>query len=312
MRHPAITALCCASIAIAAFAQRESRTVVFDGLGNGRDWSTIQSGDSRSSETFRNLNGKRVPSESSEEKVLRNEAGVRIVERVTRRFDASGNALPPEKTVSETTTRPDGSVVERTTTYRGDINGTLQPVERSIAESRTSAGATQRETSIERKTLNGGFEAVERRVANETSTKGASERDETVYARDTNGRFNEAWRTVIKATVAGNEVREQTDEYDAATTGRLQLARQAIARTVKDASGAQRREVDIFGPAAQGRPIDANSPAQLRERQIYTSQPSPDGTIIQVYAVQRPSLNSARELEPPRKVSEIICKGKCQ
>ena len=117
---------------------------------------------------------------------------------------------------------------------------------------------------------------------------------------------------MVKATISGNEVREQTDEYDAATTGQLQLARQAIARTVKDPSGVERREVDVFGPAAQGRPIDANSPAQLRERQIFTTRPSSDGTVIQVYSVQRPTLNSSRELEPPRKVSETVCKGKCQ
>lgn len=305
----AISALCCASL---AFAQSESRTTVFDGLGNGRDWSTVQSGDSRTNETFRNLNGRNVPFEQTEEKVLRNEGGVRVVERVTRRFDANGHPLPPEKTVSETTAHAGGSATETVTTYRGDINGTLQPVERAKAEIHTSDGTTRRETSIERKTLNGGFEAVERRVANETSSKTASERDETVYARDANGRFAETWRTVVKATINGNEVREQTDEYDSATTGQLQLARQAISRTVKETSGAERREVDIFGPAAQGRPIDSSSPAELRERQIYTTQPSADGTVVQVFAVQRPSLNSTNKLEPPRKVSQTVCKGKCQ
>ncbi|MBL0160638.1 MAG: hypothetical protein IPP47_26680 [Bryobacterales bacterium] len=315
MRLQAISAFCCAALscaACAALAQTESRTVVFDGLGNGRDWSTVQAGDSRSNETFRNLNGRRVPFESSEEKVIRNEGGVRIVERISRRFDPNGNPLPPEKSVSETTTRPDGSVAEKVTTYRGDINGALQPVERTTAEIRKAGNTTQREMAIERKTLNGGFETVERRIASEAATKDASERNETTYARDANGRFVEAWRTVVKATISGNEVREQTDEYDAATTGQLQLARQAIARTVKDPSGVERREVDVFGPAAQGRPIDANSPAQLRERQIFTTRPSSDGTVIQVYSVQRPTLNSSRELEPPRKVSETVCKGKCQ
>lgn len=315
MRLLAITALCCAPFspfAPFALAQSESRTVVYDGTGGARDWSTVRTGDSRTSETYRNLNGRRVPFETSEEKVLSNEGGVRVVERMTRRFDPNGNPLPPEKTVSETTTRSDGSATEKVTTYRGDINGALQPVERTTAEIRKSGDSTQRETSIERKTLNGGFEAVERRVANETATKTASERDETIYARDANGRFAESWRTVVKATITGNEVREQTDDYDAATTGRLQLARQSVARTVKDASGAERREVDIFGPAAQGRSIDGSTPAQLRERQVYTTQPSADGTVIQVFAVQRASVNSGRELEPLRKVSETVCKGKCQ
>ena len=310
MRLQAITAaLCCASFApfaSIAWAQSESRTVVYDGMGGARDWSTVQSGDSRSNETYRNLNGRRVPSEKSEEN------GVLVVERLTRRFDASANPLPPEKTVSETTTRPDGSASEKVTTYRGDINGALQPVERATAEVRKSGDTTQRETSIERKTLNGGFEAVERRVANETATKTASERDETIYARDSNGRFAEAWRTVVKATISGSEVREQTDVYDAAATGQLQLARQSVARAVTDASGAVRREVDVFGPAAQGRPIESGSPAQLRERQVYTTQPSADGTVIQVFAVQRPTLNSPNEFEPLRKVSETVCKGKCQ
>lgn len=292
--------------------ERQSSTSVYDINGHRVDWSQSQSGEGRSTETQRNLNGRRVPLEQVEEKVVKNEGGVRVVERMVRRYDGNGHALPPEKVVTETETRPDGTAVERTTVFRGDLNGSLHAAERLVSSTRKSGDTAVTETEVERNTINGGFERVERRVAQERSDKTSSERDETFYTKDANGRFSEAGRKVVRAKVEGGVTKEQVDEYEAVTSGSLKLARQSVARVTKGADGTERREVDVFGPAAPGRPVPDGGALQLREKQIFTSRQSLDGSTVQVFAVQRPSVNSTSELGPVQKISETVCKGKCQ
>ncbi len=295
------------------FAQeRQTSTSVWDLNGHRVDWTQARSGDGRSSETLRNLNGRNVPLEQVQERVVRNEGGVRVVERITKKYDLNGNPLPPEKAVTETTTRSDGSSTEQVTLYRGDINGSLKPAERSITESRKSGDVTTSQTTRERPSINGGFDAYERRSATVTETRTSKESDELVYLRDANGNFNEAARRVIRAKTTGNETQEQVDEYESATTGSLRLSRQSAGRITKNPDGTERKEVDVFGPAAPGRAIPDGGAMQLRERQFYASRQSPDGSTVQVFSVQRPSLTSTKELGPVQRISETVCKGKCQ
>lgn len=292
--------------------QSQSTTSIYDINGHRVDWSQSQSGEGRSAETVRTLNGRSVPVEKVDEKVVKNEGGVRVVERTVRRYDMSGNPLPPEKTVVETETRPDGSSVEKSTVYKGDINGNLQPAERTVSETRKSGDTSTTETAVEKTTINGGFEKVERRVAEERADKTSNERDETVYTKDANGRFGETSRRVVRSKTEDGVTREQVDEYESATSGSLKLARQSVATVTKQADGSERREVDVFGPAAPGRAIPDSGAMQLRERQFFTSKQSAEGTVVRVFAVQRPSVNSTNELGPVRKVSETVCTGKCQ
>ncbi|MBI5086449.1 MAG: hypothetical protein HZB13_17875 [Acidobacteria bacterium] len=286
--------------------QKQSSTYVFDINGRRTDWTQARSGEGASSETIRDVNGQRIPVEQVQEKVLRNEGGVRIVERTTKRFDPNGRPLPPEKTVVESTTRPDGSGTESVTTYRGDLNGNLQLSERAATQFRKSGDTITRETSVERTGISGSLEAVERRVVQETTTKTTSEKDETIYSRDSNGRFAETGRRIVKAATIDGKVREQVDEYESATTGRLQLARTSVATTAKTADGGERKEVDVYGPAAPGRAISTDGKLQLRERQYYTSRQSADGATVQVFAVQRPNLGPKADLGPVQTISETV------
>jgi hypothetical protein len=211
--------------------------------------------------------------------------------------------------VVEETTRPDGSAVSRTTVYRGDLNGRLQLAERTTVETRESDGASKRELIVERPNLNGSFEPVEKRIA---TTKGSAERsetDEVVYRPDGRRGFAEAARTVLRQTKEDGRMIEQTDEYETATTGAMQLSRQTVSRVVRQPDGSERRETDVFGSAAPGRP--AGTQLQLRERQLVEKQVRPDGTTVESLVIQRPSLQSTRELGPPVKVSETVCRGDC-
>ena len=299
-----------ALIAAAAPAQqRQSVTSVRDINGRVIEWSQSSAGDGRSTQTTQNLSGRRVPVEQVQEKILKNEGGVRVVERLIKRYDASGVPLPAEKAIVETTTRADGSTTEKATLWRADLNGTLRPAERLFTESSKSGDTTTSQVTVERTSVNGSFETQERRAIRETVTKTTSERDETVARRDTNGQFVDSARTVTRTSTVNDVTQTQTDEYDA-TTGQLKLFRQSSGRTVKNPDGTERQEIDIFGPAAPGRAVSADGQLQLRERQIFTSRQSPDGSTVQVFAIQRPSLTSAKELGPAQTISETVITGK--
>lgn len=288
--------------------QRESRTYVFDPNGHRVEWSVSTREGNSSSETIRNLNGRQVPVSRTEERVTKRPDGTVVTERLIHRFDSDGAPLPPEKIVTETTQRPDGSLFEVSTVYRGDINGSLRPAEKAVREARKQGDQTVSETRIERPSINGSFELLEKRTARETVREAdkASERDETVYVRDANGAFIPAQRRVVRARESDGTLQEQVEEYEAATSGVLRLSRQVSSVTRKNPDGTEDTVVDVYGVNAPGRAIEPGSPAQLRERQIFTSRQSPDGSVVTVFSVQRPSLNSPKELGRPETVSETV------
>ncbi|MGQ9916216.1 MAG: hypothetical protein ACUVS7_02245 [Bryobacteraceae bacterium] len=309
MRRSLIVWLACAAV---WGQQRETRTFVFDPNGRRTEWSVATRGQSSSSETIRNLNGRQVPVEQTEERVTRRPDGTVVTERLIRRFDNNGALLPPEKTVTETLTRPDGTTVEVSTIYRGDINGRLRPAEKAVLEARKEGDRTVSETRVERPSINGSFELLEKRTATEVIREEdkSSQRDETVYVRDANGVFVPAQRRVTRARESGGKLEQQVEEYEAATTGSLRLSRQISSVTQKNPDGTENTVVDVYGVAAPGRTIEAGAAPQLRERRLFSSRQSADGTVVTVFSVQRPSLNSPKELGRPEVVSETITRVK--
>lgn len=309
MRRSLFVWLACAAL---SGQRQESRTYVFDANGRRTEWSVATRDENSSSETVRNLNGRQVPVERTEEKVTRRPDGTVVTERLVRRFGPDGAPLPPEKIVTETSVRPDGLLVETSTVYRGDINGSLRPAEKSVREARKQGDQTVSETRIERPGVNGSFELQEKRSATEIvrESEKASERDETVYVRDANGAFVPVRRRVARAREADGALQRQEEEYEAATSGSLRLSRQLSSVTRKNPDGTEDTVVDVYGVTAPGRAIEPGSPAQLRERQIFTSRQSPDGSVVTVFAVQRPSLNSPSELGRPETVSETVTRVK--
>ncbi|MGC4054907.1 MAG: hypothetical protein QM757_39195 [Paludibaculum sp.] len=292
--------------------QSQSSTAVYDINGRRVDWSQSQAGDGRTAQTQRNLNGRTIPTEKVEEKVISNEGGVRVVERTVRRFDMNGNPLPRKRWSPRQRPALTAQPWRNRRSTVTDFNGNMRPAERTVSSTHKSGNTAVTETDVERSSINGGFERVERRVAQETKDKTSSERDETVFTKDTNGRFSEAGRKVVRSKTEGGVQQEQVDEYESATSGSLKLARQSVAKVTKAADGSERREVEVFGPAAPGRAIPDGNAMQVAEKQVFTSQQSGDGSVVQVFAVQRPSVNSTKELGPLQKVSETVCQGKCQ
>ena len=293
-------------IACAAMAQ-DSRSTVYNYDLNGRrvPVAELSKGDTATTERVAAVNGRRVPTERTEEQVLEKDSTHSIIERTVRRFDQNGNPLPPEKVRLETTTRPDGSSETKTTVFRGDVNGNLALAERSVSETREAGGVQQTQTRVERPTVNGGLEMVERQVGEARKSGTTSENDLTTFRRDANGRFVETNRKVVRAVENGPTT---TDEYESATTGHLQLSRQTVARTVKS-DDTERQEVFVYGPAAPGRAIEGS--LKLREEQVIEVKKTNQGTV-ESFSIRRPSLNSSKELGPLEKISETVCTGKCK
>jgi hypothetical protein len=304
-----ILALCL--VAHSLPAQEALRTTyVLDANGRRVEWTAARAGDSSRSETVASLNGSRVPLEQAEEKVLEKSDGRLIVERTVRRRTPDGQALPPEKVRVETLTGSDGSVTETRTTYRGDLNGALAAAERSVSRSVKHGEHVRTETLLERPSLNGSFAVVERREAATQEREHQSETNVVVYRPDQNGRMAEAARQTMRASVVNGIPTEQSDEYENASTGQMRLSKQTVTRTVKNPDGAERREIDIFGPAAPGRPM-ADGKLELRERQI-VDRTAMNGQVVERLSVQRPALDDARRLSRPQLVSETVCEGKCK
>src|SRR3954451_3065400 len=151
---------------------------------------TIQSGPTRSPVT-RDLNGRTVPVDSVEERVVSDAGGVRTTERIVKRYDPNGNPGPAERVRIEERKQPDGSISTAATIERGDINGAFQLAERSTTLTRTAGTRTESTTTVERPTLNGSMEVIERRdQAINTESNKTTERASTLR-RDANGRLTE-------------------------------------------------------------------------------------------------------------------------
>src|SRR5580700_4742030 len=71
-------------------------------------------------ETARTINGRLAPIQSTEDKVLQQDAQTKVVERVIRKYDATGNLGRPITVRIEEKKNPDGSTTVRSNAYETD------------------------------------------------------------------------------------------------------------------------------------------------------------------------------------------------
>jgi hypothetical protein len=247
-----------------------------------------------------------VPLESTEERVISEDANGRVIERVLRRFDANGNPTPPEKHKVQERKNADGSVSSVTTIYRGDINGGYQLGERITSESRKSGSTTNSNVTVERPTLNGSLEVIEKQVRIVNEEKESSKSEVTSFRKTQDGRFTEALRVVTEASERDGQRQENVAQFEPGDTGRLCLASQTVTRARKNADGTESREVDIFRNVP-GRAEPSATP-RLEERQIIEQRKVGD-QLIESTSVQRPTINDANRLGPPSRIGERVCSG---
>jgi hypothetical protein len=267
---------------------------------------------SQTTVTTQSVNGRTVPMEQVEERVLRNDASGKVTERIVRKYDPQGNPLPTVRQTIEEQKRPDGNSTVQSTTYSTDINGNAQITEKSLTDTQSSASGKTAETVIQRPTVNG-LETVERQstvVSNEPN--GGYQSDSTTYRRNGNGEFYAATRQTTQHTVQGSDVSDNSAEYERDSYGELALHGQTVTKTVTRPDGSKDSVVDIYSRDVPGTVQGSGSGLKLQEQQAIELTPGPGGTMVQTLSVRRPSVSDPGTLGPARQLSQTVCKGDCK
>ncbi len=262
-------------------------------------------------ETRQSINGQSVPTERVEERVLRDDASGKVVERIIRDYDPEGNPMPAVKETIEEQKHADGSSSTQSTTSRGDVNGNMQVIERTTTESHTSGSSETSQTVVERPTADG-LRTVEKREEVTAKQPGGYQSETTIYRADGNGGFQTAVRETTQHTEQGSEASDSSAEYDMGPTGQLQLHSQTVTKTVTRPDGSKDAVVDIYGRAVPGT-VDANDSAlKLYEQQTIETAPGPNNTVVQTLSVRRPTVSDPGILGPSRQLSQTVCQGDCK
>jgi hypothetical protein len=256
------------------------------------------------------INGKEVPLEQVEEKVLSKDGPTTVTERIVRHYGAGGQVVSTDRIVKEETTA-DGGSTTHSTTYRSDISGNMTEAERQTVEIRKMGAATVTETAVEKKDLNGSFAVAERRTATMEPTSDGKRENETVFLRDANGSLYEAQRVATVETKSGNQTIASTAIYEPGVNGQISLAKQNVITTSASKDGSSTQEIATYGRTSDGHVREAGAAPSLTEKRIIERQKGPGGAILETQTVQVPSVNDSGRLDPARRVSETICRGEC-
>ena len=300
---------------LAALAQNTTTVYTYDLNGqlvpSGQEVAAKSDGTTTQTERTRSINGRIVPLERVEEKVLSSAPEHKVIERIVRKYDANGEPGPPEKVLIDEETKPGGTTTTKTAVYRGDINGELHLAQRTTTESHKQGDTVNTESVIERPALNGDLAPVEKHQAIEQLRPDGMHQSVEIYRKDENGDFYQALRKVTDQEKKNGTVTENTAVYEPGATGQMQLSSQTVEKTTKEANGSEHVEIDIFGRNVPGTVQDPNAKPELKERQLIDRRPGSGNTVVETLSVRRPTISDPATLGAVRKLSETVCKGKC-
>jgi hypothetical protein len=266
---------------------------------------------SQTTATTQSINGRTVPLEQVEERVVRNDSSGKVTERIIRRYDPQGNALPPVRQVIEEQKRSDGGATVQSTTYTTDINGNAQVTEKSVTNTQKSGSGETSETVVQRLTANG-LETVEKQSTVVSNQANGYSSDSTTYRRNGNGEFFAAVRKTTEHKAQGSDESDNTAEYERDSYGELALHGQTVTKTVTRSDGSKDSVVDIFSREVPGTVSGAGSGLKLQEEQLVESAPGPGNTVVETLSVRRPTVSDPGTLGPARQLSQTVCKGACK
>jgi hypothetical protein len=270
---------------------------------------TKSKGSVDTTERMQSINGRMVPVERVEERVLRDDSSGRVVERLIHQYDPMGNPTRPVKETVEEQKRPDGSSTIQTTRYQGDVNGNMQLLQKTITDVRKS-GSTETTNTVVQRPLNGSIETVEKKVTVRVNQGNGYSEEATTYRRDGNGGFGVAVRQTKQHTEQGGQSTDNTAEYEIGPDGQLQLHGQTVAKTVTQPDGSKDSVVNLFGRNVPGT-VDPDGKLKLFEQQIIEQTPRPGNKLVETVSVRRPTVSDPNMLGPSQQISETTCKGKC-
>lgn len=297
-------------IASLGLAQSVSTTYVTDLNGNRVAAGSVISSDGDHTQVSKNLNGRVVPTEQTDEKVLSKDANGSVIERVVRKYDPNGQLTSTERTVIEEHDEP-GGFTRVSKTYATDLNGETHETENQTVDSHTQDGVTNIQTVTARPTINGSLQPVEKRSTVVETGKDVSKQDETIYRVSANGDFYPAVREVKDETKTGDQTVVKSALYEPIGGAQMSLSRQSVSTTTKAADGTEVTNIDYYAPAAPGVARPNGSSPQLYEQDTVTRKKAADGSVVETMSARQSSIGDPGQLGSPRTISETVCTGKC-
>jgi hypothetical protein len=259
----------------------------------------------RRAETARSINGRMVPIQSSEDRVLREDAQGKVVERIIQKYDANGNPGLPMKVRIEESKNSDGSSTVRAATYEADVNGNLQLIERSTTQVRPGA-TTESSTTVERATLNGSLQTVEKATRVERTTGSGAQVESTTYRRDVSGNFTPFAQESKQIVKSGPNESTDTAHYELDANGKLSLASRAVDRVKTNPDGSQVVDTDVYSKFAAGHTADGNTDQPRLQEQIHRERtPGPGGAVVETTSVRARLPNDPSRLGAYEKTSQV-------
>ena len=305
--------MCVVPALFALLVQGQSSVSRYETDINGHRVETAKTSsvDGNRTETSQSINGRQVPLERTEEKLLSESPHSRVTERIVRKFDPTGVQNGIEKILIEEEILTGGSKNVKETTWRSDLNGSLIQAERRNVEVRVSGASTTTETVISRPDINGSISLAERRSQVAEKSGDQIQTSEVVQRRNTNGQFYDALREVKVFSSRGEQSTENVTSYEPDANGRLDVARQTVTIATKRSDGSEVKEVNLYGKGAEGHAQERGVSTQIREQQIVERKKLSDGSVVESVSVRRPTVSDPSRLGNSQKLHETVCRGKC-
>lgn len=308
----------CLLMLVPAALSAQSVTTLSNVDINGRrldDFSVATTKNGEKTELSESINGRLVPKEQTETRIVSETATEKVTESFDRKFNPNGQLISTERVVTTERKAPGGGSSTQATVYRSDVNGAMQEAERRTIESHPQGGGTTAtDVTIARPSGNGGFEKVEEHkiVKSVDPTRTRTREEETVYLKSTSGDFAEKRRTLTESQKSGDKTEATVANYEADYTGRMALRNSESSVTIVAKDGKEEIERNIYAANSPGVVRTGEGGQKITEQQIVVRTPGPDGTVKETITVRRPTISDATRLGAPMQISETVCAGKCE
>ena len=260
------------------------------------------------------INGRKVPREVTETRVLSESPTGRVVETITRKFDPTGQPSTAVRTVSEEQTRGNATTI-RATTYVSDVNGRFQEGERrtveSVKQGTTTSSEVTSQVTIARPGPSGSFDTIEKRTVVSVKDKDKLHEDETVYRPAQNSAFVPAEHEVRDSRTEGGVQSTTIQNYKPDYTGKMELMTQEVSKTTQKSDGSSITERNVYARTSDGVAVTGDNAQRVRAQEIVVRTKGPGDAVIEVTNLRQTSPGDTNRLGEPRKVSETVCVGKC-
>lgn len=259
----------------------------------------------------RSSDGRSLPTEQFSERVIREDANGKVVERTTKRYDPTGRVAGIERVVVEETKLTGGGTLVKETSSRSDLNGGFREFERRTTEKRVSGQTSETNITIDRPSPNGDFRTAERRNIITSGPANQQKSIETVEQANGNGGFRPVRRDETTVQTSNNVSTENSSHYELDAAGHMALTAQTVATTIKRNDGGETVETTIFSKNVAGQAQGPNGRMRVKEQQVLEREVFADGQVRESLSVRRPSMADPEKLGPLQQVSERVCTGKC-